>query len=264
MLITGQRGEIGEPLCKLLRMKGVSVSYLDDISNHIGSEKRLVHLAARNASYDALAIRHSNIDYLAEVLNTAEQLGIEEFIFVSSASVYGAANSEKLSEDADLIGDSAYARSKIEGEAMVNAYPGRSLTIRIPGALELRKQTNFLSRSFVRLQENAPVSISNSHRLFNNYIHIPEFAAFLSRVSLFRDSDVINLAAKRDHSLADIIHMLRTGLNSRSPILPDTKATPFFNLDIDRACHDYGYQPDEPARIIKDWIHRRIAPSTQP
>src|SRR5271166_5321218 len=146
VLVSGDRGYIGAVLVPLLRAAGHKVDGLDsglyegcdfgpgpeDIGgrpprdmrdakpSHLAGYDAVVCLAA--LSNDPLghlnpaatySINHEGTLRLARV---AKQAGVERFLFASSCSLYGAAGSLGVAEDADLSPVTPYGETKVLAE----------------------------------------------------------------------------------------------------------------------------------------------------
>jgi nucleoside-diphosphate-sugar epimerase len=57
-----------------------------------------------------------NLDGTLHLARVAKQAGVERFLFASSCSLYGAAGSQAVAEDADLFPITPYGKSKVEAE----------------------------------------------------------------------------------------------------------------------------------------------------
>src|SRR6202167_1539459 len=57
-----------------------------------------------------------NLDGTLHLAKTAKQAGVERFLFSSSCSLYGAAGSSAVAEDADLYPVTPYGESKVAAE----------------------------------------------------------------------------------------------------------------------------------------------------
>jgi nucleoside-diphosphate-sugar epimerase len=83
------------------------------------SPEVVVHLAAEIASQRSAAkIQEANVDGTARLLETAESAGTRRFVFASTV-VTGDAHGEVLDENSTLPVETAYGRSKQEGERLV-------------------------------------------------------------------------------------------------------------------------------------------------
>ncbi len=260
-LLTGERGEIGSFINTHFEQLGIPVmGYEKYCANpeKYGSPGRLIHLAARTSITPPNKLICSNINYLSDVINTCTRLRIKEFIFFSSASVYGQADSESVNESSPIDTSNLYAVSKLFGERLLASSTDiNSLCLRIPGVLELRKNSNFISRTFNLLQNNREIEIQNGQRIFNHCLPLPVLAKFLVNVKLKDGHDIINLAAPRELTLISILEFVRKQLLSNSIIHDTGDYTPFFNLSIDKAICNYGFDSGNLYSELKQWCQNR-------
>jgi nucleoside-diphosphate-sugar epimerase len=149
VLVAGDRGYIGTVLAPLLSAAGHDVDGLDlglyegcDLgptpAYPAGARVRLPQdmrdITARQlAGYDAVvclaalsndplgnlnpgATRSVNLDGTMQLAHAAKEAGVERFLFASSCSLYGAAGSDAVTEDADLFPVTPYGETKVEAE----------------------------------------------------------------------------------------------------------------------------------------------------
>jgi nucleoside-diphosphate-sugar epimerase len=146
VLVAGDRGYIGAVLVPFLRAAGHEVDGLDsglyegcdlgpgmpEIGNRRPVDMRDVR-AEDVAGYDAViclaalsndplghlnaaATFSVNLDGTLELARATKQAGIERFLFASSCSLYGAAGSEAVGEDAELEPVTPYGETKVLAE----------------------------------------------------------------------------------------------------------------------------------------------------
>ena len=263
MLITGATGEIGKTISSVFTDRGVRLLPVADLSEKknypTAPPKRLLHLAGRSDESRADSIIDSNIGYLTSIIQYAEQFGVEEFIFFSSVSVYGNQNKQDLSETDALAAPGLYGLSKLIGEKILENSGLNVLCLRLPGVLEIGKSTNFLSRTFVRLQKNENITVFNADNKFNNFIDIWNLAEFVAKLTVKKKFDVINLGNLNLLTLRDIINLMRNALNSSSKIEYSDKYMPFFNLSIAKAVSYYDFNPGNARDNIIRWCSQRLA-----
>ena len=152
VVVTGGAGFIGANLCRALRAHDIDVVAFDNLftgsrSNLAGADVQLiegdvldldaveahfkhataiVHLAARGSVprslADPLATHHANVTGTVNALEAARRAGVEQFIFASSSSVYGA--NPALPKHEGLVPEprSPYAASNLASEAFALAY----------------------------------------------------------------------------------------------------------------------------------------------
>ena len=146
VLVAGDRGYIGAVLVPFLRAAGHQVDGLDlglyegcdfgagleDAAEWVPCDTRDVQ-AGRLADYDAViclaavsndplgnlnpaATYSVNLDGTLALARTARQVGAERFLFASSCSLYGAAGSMGVAEDAELYPVTPYGEVKVAAE----------------------------------------------------------------------------------------------------------------------------------------------------
>jgi nucleoside-diphosphate-sugar epimerase len=154
VLVAGDRGYIGAVLTPFLRAAGHEANGLDlglyegcDLGSGpegIGSRRSADIRDAQPgqlAGYDAVvclaalsndplgdlnpAATHSvNLDGTLALARAAKQAGIERFLFASSCSLYGAAGSAGVAEDADLFPVTPYGETKVLAERELSRLAG--------------------------------------------------------------------------------------------------------------------------------------------
>lgn len=86
----------------------------------------IIHLAALISVEESIKLpfryHEVNVGGTLNMLEIARKCGIEKFIYISSAAVYGEPNFLPISEVHPLNPKSIYAVSKLEGEILVNVY----------------------------------------------------------------------------------------------------------------------------------------------
>jgi nucleoside-diphosphate-sugar epimerase len=145
VLVAGDQGYIGAVMVPVLRKAGHQVDGLD-LGLYEGCDlgpapeanaTALVDMrdvtAGQLAGYDAVVclaalsndplgdlnpqVTYSvNLDGTLNLAQAAKDAGIERFLFASSCSLYGAAGSSAVTEDADLYPVTPYGESKVEAE----------------------------------------------------------------------------------------------------------------------------------------------------
>jgi nucleoside-diphosphate-sugar epimerase len=150
VLVAGDRGYIGAVLTRLLRDSGHDVRGLDlglyegcDLGPALPAAAGSVPLDMRDVSadqltgYDAVlclaalsndplgdlnpaATYSVNLDGTLQLARAAKEARIERFLFSSSCSLYGAAGSAAVAEDAELFPVTPYGESKVEAEKQLS------------------------------------------------------------------------------------------------------------------------------------------------
>jgi len=145
VLVAGDRGYIGTVLVPFLRAAGHEVDGLDlglyegcdlgpgPADAYPGPRDMRDAGPGQLAGYDAVvclaalsndplgdlnpaATYSVNLDGTLQLARAAKQAGVPRFLFASSCSLYGAAGSAAVTEDADLFPVTPYGESKVSGE----------------------------------------------------------------------------------------------------------------------------------------------------
>lgn len=136
LVVTGGSGFIGAALVEALasagyqvsapgRAEGVDLDRPQYYKPFLETADTVVHLAAHNPprlsadSSDEEAFRRINIEGTAALAHLSRLSGVRRFIFISSARVYGISEAQPYGEDATLLAEDSYGRSKAEAEAQL-------------------------------------------------------------------------------------------------------------------------------------------------
>lgn len=163
VVITGGAGFIGHHLVKKLVEANYNVTVIDNLSNsnkhfleelkdkpynnvlthnedvrNIGALSNIfkeenfdacIHLAAKVSVQDSIIRPHDTIDVnvrgTLNILEACSNNNVQNFLFASSAAVYGNPRNLPLSEDMAPEPISPYGASKVAGEALVSSYKSR-------------------------------------------------------------------------------------------------------------------------------------------
>ncbi len=220
----------------------------------------IVHLAAKAGVRPSLA---APIDYVdvnvagtVSVLEAARKVGIARIVFVSSSSVYGAANAVPFREDQPVQSPmSPYAASKIAAESMCYAYHhlyGTGIAcLRFFTVYGPRQRPDLAINSFVRrMAAGEPIQVYGDGGSTRDYTFVGDIVAGVL-ASLDRDLgfEIINLGSAHPISVLDLIAALRdvTGLEPRIEHLPEMPGDmPHTFADISRAKALLGWAPKVP------------------
>jgi UDP-glucose 4-epimerase len=159
-MLTGGAGYIGAHVIRSLQASGREVVVLDDLSTglarkvpdgvplvqaNVGDRAAVtdalrahevagvVHLAAKKAVGESVEhpeyYYRENVDGMLSLLEAMAQAGTGNFVYSSSAAVYGTPDAEFVSEDAALQPESPYGQTKVIGEWMTrNAAVNREMS----------------------------------------------------------------------------------------------------------------------------------------
>src|SRR5258708_21362488 len=155
VLVTGGCGYVGTKLTQALLARGERVTVLDTMwfSNFLAPHPQLTiitrdmreidqvdlapfetvfHLAniANDPSVELNPYASWEVNVLAtmRLIDRAARHGVKQFVFASSASVYGLKSEAKVTEDLDLFPLSEYNKTKMVAERVILSYGGSLVT----------------------------------------------------------------------------------------------------------------------------------------
>jgi nucleoside-diphosphate-sugar epimerase len=259
VLVTGASGRIGRVLVERARRAGIDVVIprvggarvaLEDGAKVreavvMAQPEAIVHLAAvtgaacerdvdRAVSVNEVATRH--------LVAAAEDAGVETFVLASTAAVYGEQGPVALAEEAELLGTSVYARTKIAAERILRASA-------LPGAVSLRIfnvwgpgfDASLVAR-LERSREDAPVVLRGWEHFVRDYVHVDDVVdAFLLAIRTPpRPSGPVNVGTGVPMSNADLVACLR---GSRPDYRVEPAEPSHSVASIARAAELWGFAP---------------------
>ena len=128
--VTGSNGFLGKEVVKHLRERGFQVTectrkdcnVLDQkqVTQKLSGAGIVVHCAAQ-LDEEAQDLFEVNVRGTENVLEASAKNQVEQFIFLSTVGVYGAAKGVKT-EASPLVPETSYEKSKLEAEKKVNSY----------------------------------------------------------------------------------------------------------------------------------------------
>lgn len=146
-LVTGGAGYIGAHVVRALQAQGVTPVVLDDFSAGLASRipsgvsvveadiadratveqvlrdfrvSGVIHLAAKKAAGESVEIPlyyyRENVAGLLSLLEAMQAVGVDNFVYSSSAAVYGTPETNPITESEPLNPESPYGETKVIGE----------------------------------------------------------------------------------------------------------------------------------------------------
>ena len=164
-------------ITKLIKVNLIQINFTDHYD-------LVIHCAAKtpvNAKNDKI-LYDENVNSLKQML---KKISFDNFVFMSSTSVYGKHNGLNLSEKSKLNAKDYYGKSKIKCEQLLQKFSKNKkknvLVLRLPAAVGIKSHSNFISNLMNVYKKNKTnlVTIYNKEDLYNNTIHAQEIYNFI-------------------------------------------------------------------------------------
>jgi UDP-glucose 4-epimerase len=281
-LVTGGAGYIGSHIVKCLVEDGHTVSILDnfssgsineiknnvkvfneDITNIAGVHRiffennfdGVIHTAAKKSVAQSFLEKelYENVNVFGtlNVLNFAIKTGVKNFIYSSSAAVYGVVDSDRIKEDTETNPISPYGVTKLVAEQLVtneinsgNILGGSIRYFNVAGKdKELnqdKSKSNIYPAIFDSIKENRNFSIFGDDyptpdgTCVRDYIHVSDVARFHVEFAKTLEKDncprVVNAGAGTGVSVKNVIDSVNKFLPSpiKTQVLPQRDGDPAF------------------------------------
>jgi UDP-glucose 4-epimerase len=199
----------------------------------------VIHLAQsqqyRNFPDGAVDMRRINIDATCNLLEWARQTGVKQFIFTSTANVYGR-SSALLTESHQTQPESFYGASKLAAEHLVRQYQSyfqidilRLFTVYGPG------QKGMLIPNIIdRIKGGQPVTLAEGVGLYLTPIFAGDVVAALAKLIEMPSKipvRLLNVCGDKVTHLGEIVKVLEVALGTQASIQFTDESTQCFTGD---------------------------------
>jgi UDP-glucuronate 4-epimerase len=234
----------------------------------------VVHLAARAgvrpSLLDPLVYQDVNMIGTNVLLEVSRQMGVKNFVFASSSSIYGNCVNVPFSEDDHTATPiSPYGATKRGGEVLCETYrilyDMKIVCLRFFTVYGPRQRPDMAIHKFTRLIDGGdPIEVYASDNSARDYTYIDDILQGIrgsidfvceKKIPIF---EVVNLGESRTVPLNELIALIEKNLGKRAkriekPRQPGDVLTTYAN--IDKARRLFGYDPKTPIeRGIEEFV----------
>jgi UDP-glucuronate 4-epimerase len=239
----------------------------------------VIHLAGRagvRPSLDQpLLYERANVYGTVVLLEMCRRMGIRHFVFASSSSVYGAANSVPFREDDQVDKPiSPYAATKVAAERICYTYSHlygmRVVCLRFFTVYGPRQRPDLAIRKFTeKILRGEPIPVYGDGSTSRDYTFIRDIVNGITAAAQYDCAyEIFNLGNSSPVTLEDLIRTIEmaTGRAAVLHRLPDQPGdVPITYADISKATRLIGYAPLTPiSEGIQEFVDWCLSRSSSP
>jgi len=237
LLITGSNGFLGGHLVKDLQSKFKIVTlsrknadFCIDLAKNIPTNipntiKYVIHAAGKahiipKTKEEEQAFFDVNVMGTENLIKGLRNIKIENFIFISSVSVYGKDTGIQIDEKTELLGKTPYALSKIQAEKLVTKWCEKQniklLILRLP-LLAASNPPGNLGDMISAIQKNRYLSI-NAGKAKRSVLLIKDLSDWLLTQNAMKYEGTYNLTDNYDPTFRELEVIISKQLNKKPPL----------------------------------------------
>jgi UDP-glucose 4-epimerase len=232
-----------EAVSEIFRLEGIDVC---------------IHLAGKTSVQESIRQPHEtinvNVSGTLNILQACSENNIDNFVFASSAAVYGHPRGLPVSEDHIVQPLSTYGASKVAGEALISSFSSRLKNCQILrffnvyGEGQTSTYAGVITKFIERLSTRSPPIINGKGHQTRDFIHVSDIVR-----AIILASEIKQNARKRVHSP----NILNIGTGSPTSIL-DLARTLISIFDLERAIEPI-FSPPVTGDIIHSYANIKKA-----
>ena len=186
----------------------------------------IIHLAQssnyRNFPSGADEMRCINIDSICRLLEWARKSNVKQFIFTSSANVYGK-SSDLLTESHSINPESFYGATKLAAEYLMRQYQSffQIYILRLFTVYGPNQKGMLISNIIERIRTGEPITLAEGAGLYMTPIYVGDVVATLMRLIETPSKapiKLLNLCGNRVLHLGEIVNLLEAKLGLQANI----------------------------------------------
>jgi UDP-glucuronate 4-epimerase len=236
----------------------------------------IVHLAAKVGVLpsidDPLGYQDVNVRGTQQMLELCRSLGVPQFVFASSSSVYGVNPDVPWREEASVLRPiSPYASTKVSGELLGHVYSHlygiRFIALRFFTVYGPRQRPDLAIHKFIdRAARGLPLPVYGDGKSLRDYTFVHDIVEGIRAAIDYRQSpyEVINLGCGNPITLMELINTISEAspVPVRLEALPDQPGdVPRTYASIEKAGRLLGYRPQvrfqEGIRQFITWFQKQ-------
>lgn len=196
----------------------------------------------------------TNVSGTVNLLQLANEFGIEKFIFTSSSSVYGINKDVPFREDMNLYKPvSPYAASKLAGEEICYTYSHlfgiNTVCLRLFSGYGPRQRPNAVIHKFSRqIAEGKPLQVFGSGSIIRDFTYIDDIVQGILAAVDYDESlyEIFNIGVSKPVKLDTLIGLIEEVFDRKALVVKRNAQVydvPVTYADITKAKELLGYEP---------------------